>query len=176
MHLLAAASLLLAGIPHSEYTQASSQPDEPGLLQPCVCRPLTNPIPILVKSKHITSGFGLRIHPFTGECNFHRGLDIAATKGTRILPLAPGFVEKVEKQKWYGRIVIVNHGKGITTLYAHMKKVYVRVGDRVNLNTQLGEVGMSGRTTGPHLHFELRVVEEHIDPRKSEELFQKVFK
>lgn len=140
----------------------------------CKCELLTNPLGTLVRSTHVTSSFGMRIHPFTGDCSFHRGIDIAAPRGTRILPIAPGTVIKVEKQKYYGNLIVIDHGNGITSLYAHIWETIVEEGDKVGFETMIGKVGMSGRTTGPHLHFELHIVGEHIDPTKAEELFRQV--
>ena len=95
----------------------------------------------------------------------HPGIDITAPLGTKIYPLKDGTVVKLENSKWnYGRAAYIDHGDGKLTLYAHMGKVYVEEGDVVTPKTVIGEVGITGRTTGPHLHFELRVKGEAINP------------
>lgn len=87
----------------------------------------------------------------------HPGIDLTAPLGTSIFPIKAGTVVLIENLKWdYGRAVYVDHGNGLVTLYAHMGKVFVEEGETVSSDKPLGEVGLTGRTTGPHLHFELR--------------------
>jgi murein DD-endopeptidase MepM/ murein hydrolase activator NlpD len=139
-----------------------------------VCIPVSNPISALVSSERITSRYGWRIHPVTEMPSFHTGLDISAPKGRRVFPVAPGKVVETEKGKYYGRVITIDHGHGITSKYAHLSEINVEEGDEVNLTTIIGRVGLSGRTTGPHLHFELRVVGETINPAKATELFARI--
>ena len=95
----------------------------------------------------------------------HPGMDITAPLGTPIYPLKNGVVVRMENLKWdYGRAVYVDHGNGMITLYAHMGKVFVEEGDQVTTDKPIGEVGVTGRTTGPHLHFELRKDGSAINP------------
>lgn len=86
----------------------------------------------------------------------HPGIDLTAPLGTKIYPLKPGRVSKILNLRWdYGRAVIVDHANGLVTLYAHMGKLYVQEGEEVTMEKPLGEVGLTGKTTGPHLHFEI---------------------
>jgi len=104
---------------------------------------------------YITSGFGYRSHPLTGKKEFHRGLDIRAPKGSPIISPADGIVVSTYKNAGYGRMVVVDHGYGIITRYGHVSKVYVKPGQRVRRGEKLADVGSTGRTTGPHLHYEV---------------------
>ncbi len=101
----------------------------------------------------VTSGFGWR--RFRGRREFHTGVDIAAPYGSRVVATAPGYVIFAGYVKGYGRTVVIYHGYGFVTLYAHMAAVAVRKGERVAKNRVVGYVGSSGRTTGPHLHYEV---------------------
>jgi murein DD-endopeptidase MepM/ murein hydrolase activator NlpD len=113
----------------------------------------------------LTSRFGVRSDPFTGESRMHRGIDYSAPTGTPIRAAAPGVVTWAGEQGSYGELVIVDHGNGVETRYAHQAWVDVAVGDTVNAGDVIGAVGSTGRSTGPHLHFELRVGGEAIDPQ-----------
>lgn len=87
----------------------------------------------------------------------HPGIDITAPLGTPIYPLKNGVVVRMENLKWdYGRAVYIDHGNGLVSLYAHMGKVFVEEGEQITTDKPIGEIGLTGRTTGPHLHFELR--------------------
>lgn len=95
----------------------------------------------------------------------HPGIDITAPLGTPIYPLKSGVVVRMENLKWdYGRAVYIDHGNGLVTLYAHMGKVFVEDGEKVTTDKPIGEIGLTGRTTGPHLHFELRKDNNAINP------------
>lgn len=107
---------------------------------------------------------------FTGvsqEFHFgHAGIDITAPLGSNIFPIKIGRVVEIGNSKWnYGRSVLVDHGDGIHTLYAHMGKIYVQEGDEVDTKTSIGEVGLTGKTTGPHLHLEIMKKEYRVNPR-----------
>lgn len=112
----------------------------------------------------LSSSFGMRADPFTGRWQHHDGLDIAAEPGTRIHAVAPGTVEFSGWLNGYGRAVIVKHADGSETLYGHNSKNAVAAGDAVDTATVLGYVGSSGRSTGPHLHFEVRKNGHAVDP------------
>lgn len=112
----------------------------------------------------LSSPFGLRNHPITGQRHFHAGIDVAAPSGTRVRPLRPGVVTFSGTQGGYGNTVIVRHADGIETLYAHLENNLVKAGDHVRLDTALGLVGSTGRSTGPHLHFEVRRNGHVFDP------------
>jgi murein DD-endopeptidase MepM/ murein hydrolase activator NlpD len=108
----------------------------------------------------ITSLFGWRIHPITGDRRFHAGTDIGAPTGTPILAAAKGQVETADWMGGYGLTVTVNHSSAQQTLYAHMSEILVRPGQWVEPGTVIGRVGSTGNSTGPHLHFEVR----HLTP------------
>jgi murein DD-endopeptidase MepM/ murein hydrolase activator NlpD len=103
----------------------------------------------------LSAGFGMRPDPFTGEADFHPGLDISAEKGTPIHATASGTVELAAPSGDYGNLVIVNHGFGLVTRYGHMSKFAVWQGQQVNRGDVIGYVGATGRATGPHLHYEV---------------------
>lgn len=111
-------------------------------------------------------GFGYRKDPFTGKKTFHEGLDISASSGTPIKASASGVVEFAGKKGGYGNCVIINHGNGIKTLYAHASKLLVKEGQKVQKGDTIANVGSTGRSTGPHLHFEVHVGGTPVDPLK----------
>lgn len=102
----------------------------------------------------VTSSFGYRKSPFSSRTEFHRGIDIRAPKGTSIVAAADGRVVSIDWNSGYGLILTINHGYGMVTRYAHLSRAYVKAGQRVRRGQKVAAVGMSGRTTGPHLHFE----------------------
>lgn len=103
----------------------------------------------------VSSGFGLRADPFTGRTAFHEGVDIASRFGSQIKAMGGGVVSFAGEKEGYGLAVEITHGNGYTTRYAHCKTILVRVGDRVTKGQDVALVGTSGRSTGPHLHFEV---------------------
>jgi murein DD-endopeptidase MepM/ murein hydrolase activator NlpD len=113
----------------------------------------------------ITSGFAMRFHPIHQTWRAHRGIDYSAPKGTPIRSVGAGVVEFSGWQKGYGNAVEVRHANGKSTFYAHMSRVDVRKGQRIEQGQNLGAVGSTGWSTGPHLHFEFRVNGQHQDPR-----------
>lgn len=114
---------------------------------------------------YITSGVGDRSNPFGGGgSETHPGLDIAATHGTAIEAPGDGIVITAGPQGGYGNMVAIDHGYGITTRFGHMSKIDVKVGDHVHRGAQLGAVGSTGRSTGPHLHYEVRQQDRVVDP------------
>ena len=115
-------------------------------------------------SPGVTSGFGVRKDPFTGELAQHDGVDVAAPMGAPIKAVWDGTVVSAGERGGYGNAIEVDHGNGIHTLYGHASRVDVKPGDRISAGAQLGEVGTSGRSTGPHLHLELRVNGRPSDP------------
>ncbi|MBW2057348.1 MAG: peptidoglycan DD-metalloendopeptidase family protein [Deltaproteobacteria bacterium] len=114
----------------------------------------------------ISSGFGYRISPFTGTIQMHEGIDISNAVGTPIVAPADGLVVKVGREYGYGKVIVINHGYGIITLYGHLHKTHVKIGQKVKRGDLIGEVGNTGRSTGPHLHYEVRVRNVPVDPRK----------
>ena len=114
------------------------------------------PTTLPVEAQWNASGFGWRIDPFTGERALHEGVDFSAAVGTTIVAAASGVVITVEWHPEYGNMLEVDHGNGLTTRYAHTSKSFVKVGALVRRGQRIAEVGTTGRTTGPHLHFEVR--------------------
>lgn len=113
-----------------------------------------------------SSSYGWRIDPFNGEKAFHEGLDFPAATGTPINAAAGGIVSFAGQTADYGKLVKIDHGSGLETRYAHSSKVLVKVGDRVEKGQEIAEIGNSGRSTGPHLHYEIRLNGNALDPRQ----------
>lgn len=105
----------------------------------------------------VGSGFGFRSDPFTGRAALHTGLDFPAEIGTQVVAAAGGMVVSTERHAAYGNLVEIDHGNGLLTRYAHASKVLVKTGDLVKRGQPVAQVGNSGRSTGPHLHFEVLV-------------------
>jgi murein DD-endopeptidase MepM/ murein hydrolase activator NlpD len=103
------------------------------------------------------SGFGWRLDPFTGQNAMHEGIDFMAEPGTPILAAAAGVVMTAEKHPQYGNLVELDHGNELITRYAHGSQIHVRVGEFVKRGQRIAAVGSTGRSTGPHLHFEVRI-------------------
>jgi len=114
----------------------------------------------------VTGSFGERIDPFNGEGAFHSGLDIGAVFGQPIIAPADGVVDFADFMGGYGRAIILDHGHGITTRYGHLKSFAVFPGQHVHRGDTIGYVGDSGRSTGPHLHYEVRINDIPVNPHK----------
>ncbi|TLY45590.1 MAG: M23 family metallopeptidase [Nitrospirae bacterium] len=112
----------------------------------------------------VSSGFGRRVSPFTGEDMMHGGLDISAPMSTPVKAPAAGTVIAVGPEKSLGNVVVVSHGYGFKTLYAHLSKLRVRNGQTVKRGDVIGEVGNTGLSTGPHLHYEIELNGAAVDP------------
>ena len=113
-----------------------------------------------------TSGFGVRSDPFLGRPAMHTGLDFRAASGDPVRATANG---KVASSGWaggYGRMVEIDHGNGLSTRYGHLSQIDVKIGDQIRIGQVIGEVGSTGRSTGPHLHYETRIDGEAVDPQK----------
>ena len=118
-----------------------------------------------VWSYWVSSPFGQRSDPFNKKKAAHKGVDLASRTGNKIKVMAEGRVIKVEySNKGYGNHVVVDHGNGFQSKYAHMNKIYVKKGDHLRVNDTLGEVGNTGRSTGPHLHYEILYKGHPVDP------------
>lgn len=122
--------------------------------------PLANPAP----GRSVTSPFGVRTDPLLGTAALHSGMDFRAPTGMPAKVTAPGVVVKAGWNGGYGRMVEVDHGNGFATRYGHLSKIDVTVGKRLNAGDLIGKTGSSGRSTGPHLHYEVRHNGEAIDP------------
>lgn len=113
----------------------------------------------------ITSDFGERANPMGAGTEFHPGIDIGADEGTPIRAAMAGTVVDVSRDGGYGNLITVDDGNGLTTRYAHCSQIFARIGEAVRPGDVIGAVGMTGRATGPHLHFEVRQNDRAVDPR-----------
>jgi murein DD-endopeptidase MepM/ murein hydrolase activator NlpD len=114
----------------------------------------------------VSSHFGVRRDPFDGEREFHTGIDLAAEIGTPVHATAPGVVDFAGWDGGYGRMVEIDHGNGIHTRYGHLSRILVHAGERVVRHERIGLVGSTGRSTGPHLHYEVRIDGRPVNPAK----------
>jgi murein DD-endopeptidase MepM/ murein hydrolase activator NlpD len=112
----------------------------------------------------VTSEFGHRSNPIGKGHAFHRGIDLAAPVGTPVYAVAAGTVIRASSDRTYGNVVVINHHNGYKTLYAHNSKLQVKAGERVKAGQQIAKVGSTGRSTGPHLHFEIHSSGQRVDP------------
>lgn len=112
----------------------------------------------------LTGGFGDRLDPFNGEGAFHAGLDISTSYGAPVRAAAPGVVINVSREAGYGMAVLLDHGRGVRTYYAHLSGFNVSMGQVVLGREIIGFVGRSGRSTGPHLHYEVRIQNTPVNP------------
>jgi murein DD-endopeptidase MepM/ murein hydrolase activator NlpD len=113
---------------------------------------------------HITDSFGARLDPFSGEGAFHTGIDVASDYGAPVHATADGVVTIAENHTGYGRLVVIDHGFGITTWYAHLSAYSAIPGTRVKRGEVIGYTGISGRATGPHVHYEVRLNNAPVNP------------
>ncbi len=125
--------------------------------------------------EYISSGFGYRADPFTGTGAFHPGLDFRGPIGAPIYAAAPGRVSFVGQRSGYGNCVEIDHGNGLQTRYAHMSGFRTQVGRQVRSGEVIGLIGSTGRSTGPHLHFEVRIADRPVNPRPFLEAAPDVF-
>jgi murein DD-endopeptidase MepM/ murein hydrolase activator NlpD len=114
---------------------------------------------------NITSHYGNRLDPFNGDAELHLGLDIAGIYGTPVHAPADGVVIYAARKAAYGYLIIVDHGNGLTTRHGHLSRFNVRVGQRIRKNDVIGFVGTTGRSTAPHLHYEVRQNDHPVNPR-----------
>jgi murein DD-endopeptidase MepM/ murein hydrolase activator NlpD len=119
-----------------------------------------------VSEGFVGSGFGHRTDPFTGQVAMHAGVDFAAPTGTPIYAAAGGVVAVAEKHSVFGNMVTIDHGNDLETLYAHASRLHVKPGDIVRRGQKIAEVGSTGRSTGPHLHFEVHVKGQPQNPTR----------
>lgn len=122
--------------------------------------PVTTPL----NTGYLSSRFGKRRDPFTGKWAMHSGLDFAAPRNTPVYSTAPGTVSFADRDGAYGYMVEIDHGLGLTTRHGHLKKILVKPGEQVSLHQKIGLVGSTGRSTGPHLHYEVMFEGEQYDP------------
>jgi murein DD-endopeptidase MepM/ murein hydrolase activator NlpD len=144
-------------------TQFTVKPEDAVILQGV---PTLKPIEALDQLQFV-SGFGIRINPFHKGKYKHPGMDFAAPRGTLIQATAPGKIKRVRVSSFlagYGNYITIDHGKGFTTLYAHLDELFVRSGDKVSKGQIIGTVGSSGGSIAPHLHYEIHLNGEPVDP------------
>jgi murein DD-endopeptidase MepM/ murein hydrolase activator NlpD len=113
---------------------------------------------------YISSGFGYRRHPIRRSISFHSGIDIANCRGTKVYATACGVVDFAGWQSGYGKFVSIDHGYGIKTKYGHLQKILVEVGQKVRRGELIGTMGSSGVSTGPHLQYEVRILNNPVNP------------
>ena len=113
---------------------------------------------------YISSGFGDRIDPFDGHEAVHKGVDIAGQQGSEVVAVASGVVTRAGPASGYGNLVEINHGNGYATRYAHNEAVLVAVGDTVTRGQPIALMGSTGRSTGPHVHFEVLRNGQQVNP------------
>jgi murein DD-endopeptidase MepM/ murein hydrolase activator NlpD len=119
-----------------------------------------------VKNGWVSSGYGKRTDPFTGKKEFHKGVDLAGKEGSRVLSVGDGIVTWVGKRTGYGNLVEITHGNGYVTRYGHNEKLLVAVGDIVKKGQQIAVLGSTGRSTGPHVHYEVVHNGQQVNPSK----------
>jgi murein DD-endopeptidase MepM/ murein hydrolase activator NlpD len=115
---------------------------------------------------HLTGSFGERMDPFSGEGAFHTGVDISSQYGDSVRVSADGVVIEADERAGYGRLVVVDHGFGLTTYYGHLSSLHVLVGQQLRRGDSVGNVGVSGRSTGPHVHYEVRINGAPVNPMR----------
>ena len=156
-----------SGTPQTSYKQTFSELDSRferfnSLRRLVSCMPLGHP---LRGGGRLVSGYGRRLDPFTKEPAVHYGIDFGSWYDTDIYPGGKGRVTYTGYKSSYGRIVEVSHGCGFQTRYAHLSSISVKIGDEVDFDSILGKVGNTGRSTGPHLHYEVRLRNSPFDPQ-----------
>jgi murein DD-endopeptidase MepM/ murein hydrolase activator NlpD len=119
-----------------------------------------------IASGYITSGYGVRTDPFTGLRDYHPGIDFAAAEGSQVQSVAAGIVTSAGERNGYGNLVEIDHGNGYVTRYGHNEKILVKVGDRVRKGQAISLIGSTGRSTGPHVHFEVVLNGSVVNPEQ----------
>jgi len=141
--------------------RTSNHLDDLSVLQAAVNNlPLVRPTDIF----RMTDGFGMRRDPFNRRLRMHHGLDFAGPSGTPVVATAAGRVIRAGNMSGYGRVIEIDHGNGISSRYAHLRRIDVSVGDEVSVRQAIGQLGNTGRSTGPHVHYEVRFNGEPLDP------------
>ena len=152
----------------SAWLPTSTAGNAPGATETVVPVPSASPVlggaPVTMSAAQISSKFGWRSDPIDGQTKFHKGLDVAVPTGTTVYAPAGGRVESVGQQTGYGLTVVVEHGNGVETRYAHLSAATVRPGETVAAGDPIAVSGNTGRTTGAHLHFEVRENGQAVDP------------
>ncbi len=147
----------------AQFQQLFAKWEEPTSVGPAKLR-VAVPSRMPLEDTRLTSDFGMRTHPVLGGRRNHKGVDLSAPSGTPIYATADGFVSKAEWYSSYGNYVSIEHGAELQTRYAHMSRIAVAPGTRVKKGEIIGYVGSTGRSTGPHLHYEVRIGGEAVNP------------
>lgn len=134
--------------------------------------PLSSP---LIVGRRYTSGFGIRRDPINGKYSRHNGIDFAAPWASPVTATGAGVVKFAGTRSGWGRMVEINHGNGFVTRYAHLNRITVKTGQKIDLHHKVGELGSSGRSTGPHVHYELLFKGKPLNPRRFIEAGRYVF-
>ena len=117
-----------------------------------------------IKGGWITSKFGYRKSPFTGKKDFHSGMDISNRSGTKVVATADGRISYAARKKYIGNRIVIDHGHGLNTLYGHLKKILVKPGQKVERGDVIGLLGNTGKSTGPHVHYEVQLNGAPVNP------------
>lgn len=117
-----------------------------------------------VENTKLTSSYGMRTHPVIGGRRAHKGVDLASPTGTPVYATADGYVEMAQRFSSYGKFIKLDHGANLETRYAHLSRIVVSAGSRVEKGDLIGYVGSTGRSTGPHLHYEVRIDGKAVNP------------
>lgn len=136
------------------------QADGPGTLSHAIAIPSVRPVDTL----RFTSNYGIRSDPFNGSARMHAGVDIPGPVGTPVYATADGTVDRAERAGGYGNLVELDHGKGIQTRYGHLSRMLVAPGTHVTRGQLIALMGSTGRSTGPHLHYEVRMDGKAVNP------------
>jgi murein DD-endopeptidase MepM/ murein hydrolase activator NlpD len=135
-----------------------------GFAAPAIAAPVSIPSRMPLESMVLTSSYGMRNHPILRKRAQHKGVDLAAPTGSPVYATADGIVAKAEWFGSYGNYIQIEHGGELQTRFGHLSGYAVQAGDRVHKGDLIGYVGTTGRSTGPHLHYEVRVAGEAVDP------------
>jgi murein DD-endopeptidase MepM/ murein hydrolase activator NlpD len=114
--------------------------------------------------RHTGSGFGMRLHPILNIVRMHEGIDFHAPVGTEVYATAAGVVKDVRTSETFGKVIVIDHGYGLETFYAHLSDYNVRIGEKVERGNLIGFVGNTGLSAGPHLHYEVHIFNREVDP------------
>ena len=147
----------------AQFEQLFAKWEEPAQVASARAR-VSVPSRMPLEDTRLTSDYGMRTHPVLGGRRAHTGVDLAAPSGTPIYATADGVVSKAEWYSSYGNYVSIEHGAELQTRYAHMSRIAVASGARVKKGEIIGYVGSTGRSTGPHLHYEVRISGEAVNP------------
>ena len=134
------------------------------VMAPTIDSPVSVPSRNPLNAGQLTSAYGMRVHPVLGRRKRHKGIDLAAPTGTPVYATADGAISRAERSRSYGLVIYIDHGAELETRYAHLSKLLVADGQDVQKGDLIGYVGSTGRSTGPHLHYEVRVEGVAVNP------------